>query len=39
VALYERLGFTLVGVYREQGRLDGKWVDVVLMERVFTDDS
>ena len=37
VSLYERLGFTTVGVYREQGRLDGKWVDVLLMERVFAD--
>ncbi len=36
VSLYERLGFTTVGVYREQGLLDGKWVDVLVMERVFT---
>jgi L-amino acid N-acyltransferase YncA len=32
VALYRRLGFREVGVYREQGRLDGRWVDVLLME-------
>ena len=31
--LYERVGFSTVGVYREQGRLDGRWVDVVVMER------
>ena len=37
VALYERLGFTTVGVYREQGLLDGKWVDVLVMERVFAN--
>jgi phosphinothricin acetyltransferase len=37
VRLYERLGFTTVGIYREQGRLDGRWVDVLVMERVFTD--
>ena len=37
VSLYERLGFTTVGVYREQGLLDGKWVDVIVMERVFAD--
>jgi phosphinothricin acetyltransferase len=37
VSLYERLGFTTVGIYREQGRLDGQWVDVLVMERVFTD--
>jgi len=35
VALYERVGFTPVGVYREQGLLDGQWVDVLVMERVF----
>jgi L-amino acid N-acyltransferase YncA len=34
VALYARLGFREVGVYREQGVLDGRWVDVVLMERL-----
>ena len=35
VALYRRLGFVEVGVYREQGRLDGQWVDVVVMERLL----
>ncbi len=35
VALYQRLGFTRVGVYREQGMLDGRWVDVLLMEKVL----
>lgn len=35
VALYERLGFTQVGIYREQGRLDGRWVDVLIMERLL----
>jgi len=35
VALYRRLGFAEVGVYREQGRLDGRWVDVVVMERLL----
>jgi phosphinothricin acetyltransferase len=35
VALYERCGFREVGVYREQGRLDGRWVDVVVMERLL----
>ena len=37
VALHERLGFTTVGVYREQGLLDGTWVDVLVMERVFAN--
>jgi L-amino acid N-acyltransferase YncA len=35
MALYERLGFSTVGVYREQGWLDGKWADVVIMERLL----
>ena len=35
VALYRRLGFREVGIYREQGLLDGRWVDVVLMERLL----
>lgn len=35
MALYRRCGFTLVGVYREQGLLDGRWVDVVLMEKIL----
>lgn len=33
--LYERHGFTRVGIYHEQGLLDGQWVDVVLMERML----
>jgi L-amino acid N-acyltransferase YncA len=33
--LYERHGFTQVGIYHEQGMLDGKWVDVVVMERLL----
>lgn len=34
-ALYERCGFRTVGIYREQGMLDGKWVDVILMEQLL----
>jgi L-amino acid N-acyltransferase YncA len=33
--LYERCGFRTVGIYREQGMLDGKWVDVILMEQLL----
>ena len=33
--LYERHGFRTVGVYKEQGMLDGKWVDVILMEKIL----
>jgi phosphinothricin acetyltransferase len=35
MALYQALGFRTVGVYREQGMLDGRWVDVVVMERLL----
>ena len=35
MALYQRFGFREVGIYREQGVLDGRWVDVVLMERLL----
>ena len=35
LALYRRMGFREVGVYREHGHLDGRWVDVVVMELVF----
>ena len=35
LALYSRAGFTRVGIYHEQGQLDGRWVDVVLMEKIL----
>lgn len=35
LALYRRMGFTAVGVYREQGQLDGRWVDVLIMEQLL----
>ena len=33
--LYERHGFVSVGIYHEQGLLDGRWVDVVVMEKLL----
>ena len=33
LALYRRMGFSPVGVYHEQGQLDGRWVDVLIMDR------
>jgi phosphinothricin acetyltransferase len=33
--LYERHGFSRVGIYREHGRLAGRWVDVVVMEKLL----
>jgi phosphinothricin acetyltransferase len=35
VTLYRKMGFTPVGVYHEQGQLDGRWVDVLIMERLL----
>lgn len=35
--LYERHGFTSVGIYKEMGWLDGKWVDTIIMERLLND--
>lgn len=34
--LYERHGFRTVGVYREQGMLEGRWVDVIVMEKILS---
>ena len=33
--LYRAMGFSTVGIYREQGVLDGRWVDVIVMERLL----
>ena len=35
VTLYARLGFTTVGVYHEQGLVDGRWVDTIIMEKML----
>ncbi len=35
VALYTRAGFSPVGIYHEQGQLDGHWVDVIVMEKIL----
>ncbi|MFN8635287.1 MAG: arsinothricin resistance N-acetyltransferase ArsN1 family A [Chloroflexota bacterium] len=34
--LYERHGFVTVGIYKEQGMLDGRWIDVIVMEKLFS---
>jgi L-amino acid N-acyltransferase len=36
IALHQRCGFEVVGTEREVGRKFGKWLDVVLMERLLT---
>jgi phosphinothricin acetyltransferase len=33
--LYESMGFRTVGTYKEQGQLDGRWVDTIVMERLL----
>ncbi len=33
--LYERHDFQTVGIYHEQGMLDDRWVDVVIMEKIL----
>jgi phosphinothricin acetyltransferase len=35
IGLYSKYGFRTVGVYREQGLLDGRWVDTVVMEKLL----
>ncbi|MBI3029832.1 MAG: N-acetyltransferase [Candidatus Rokubacteria bacterium] len=35
MALYQKLGFRTVGIYKEQGKLDGKWADTIIMERLL----
>jgi L-amino acid N-acyltransferase YncA len=36
MALYAKSGFRTVGIYREQGQLDGKWVDTIVMEKLLS---
>ena len=35
LALYRKYGFRVVGIYQEQGLLDGRWVDTIIMERLL----
>ncbi len=34
--LYERHSFQTVGIYHEQGMLDDRWVDVIIMEKLLS---
>jgi len=34
--LYQRHGFVTVGIYHEQGMLDGRWVDTIVMEKLLS---
>lgn len=33
--LYTRQGFTTVGIYKEMGLVDGRWVDTIVMEKLL----
>lgn len=35
MALYQKYGFRTVGIYKEQGLLDEKWVDTIIMEKIL----
>jgi L-amino acid N-acyltransferase YncA len=35
MALYSKHGFRTVGIYKEQGLLDGRWVDTIVMEKLL----
>jgi phosphinothricin acetyltransferase len=35
--LYERFGFRTVGIYHEQGLIDGRWVDTIIMEKLLAE--
>ena len=35
MSLYTKSGFRTVGIYHEQGQLDGKWVDTIVMEKLL----
>jgi L-amino acid N-acyltransferase YncA len=38
LALHERCGFRVVGVYRRHGKLEGAWRDCVIVERLLGDE-
>ena len=37
LALHERVGFLVVGVYRRHGKIDGVWRDCVIVEKLLGD--
>lgn len=39
MALYTKHGFRTVGIFKEQGRLDGRWVDTIIMEKLLRTRS
>jgi phosphinothricin acetyltransferase len=39
LALHEKCGFRVVGIYRRHGKLDGQWRDCVIVERLLEPAS
>ena len=39
IALHERCGFRVVGVYRRHGKLEGAWRDCVIVERLLDEPA
>src|SRR5262245_15956142 len=39
LALHERCGFRVVGTYQRHGKLEGKWRDCVIVERLLDEDA
>ncbi len=37
LALHEKCGFRVVGIYRRHGKLEGQWRDCVIVERLLVD--
>ena len=37
LALHEKCGFRVVGIYQRHGKLEGEWRDCVIVERLLVD--
>lgn len=36
---YEKMGYSYVGVYKDQGMLNGEWVDAIIMEKFLIEKN
>ncbi len=39
LALHERCGFRVVGIYKRHGKLEGEWRDCIIVERLLDGDQ
>src|SRR5262245_34060403 len=39
LAVHERCGFRVFGIYKRHGKLEGEWRDCVIVERMLDDDA